>query len=52
MNSLKEDPCNYGFYAEQMRLAADKYEFDCNKLGTRAYEGLLFCDEHIHKVKK
>ena len=52
MNSMKDDPCNYGYFAAQIGLAEDKYVFDCNKVGTHAYEGLFFCDEHYPKVKK
>ena len=53
-NTVKDELCNYGFYAKKEGLAMDLNEYDCTKLGTKTciYEGspLMFCDEHYPLV--
>ena len=55
-NTIKNELCNYGFYANLDGLDADICEKDCNKIGTKTFgygdSSLYFCDEHHALVEK
>ena len=49
-NFVRDNQCDYGYYAYTIGLAANIQEKDCNNPGTNFFQDLLFCDDHYPLV--